>query len=246
MTRPSFSCREMSAISASGAFALMVICAFSGRALNFVPVAPVGVNARSTAPAGFTTSELTILPSVETRSFGLVPGSRNWTSNTSIPLSVFLLISATSPFGYCARTALCTAGGSSLNFSEAFSTLLLQPTKRPKAATIVIPYLFINYLLSAKNSRFRSTPQTGVFTLFANDTHRTVLRVKNHLTQRPSSGRVFAPANSRVDKVWFSLKLIQVMLEGRPRAFQQGNRNDIKRQVIFLRRTFLRRSETSS
>src|ERR1051326_3569255 len=67
-----------------------------------------------------------------------------------MPLSVVLLTAAISALGAWARTVFCTAGGSSLNFVEAFSMLWLHPTSKPAAANIVITYFFISVLSCVK------------------------------------------------------------------------------------------------
>src|SRR5262245_37117486 len=78
-----------------------------------------------------------------------------------MPFSLFFDTSAISPFGACARTVFCTAGGSSLNFCDAFSTLWLQPTTRPAAASKLMSDDFILSFLTRTYSR-HPMPKVGL------------------------------------------------------------------------------------
>src|SRR4051794_37863688 len=110
----------------------MVFCAASGKAVNFVAVAPVGVSAPP-VEAGLVASVLMSLPSEATSICGFFSGSLKRTSQVLAPLAPFRFLdemATISALEASARIVCWTAGGKALNFSDVLLALRLQPINR--------------------------------------------------------------------------------------------------------------------
>src|SRR5438477_263787 len=95
----------------------MVFCAASGKAVNFVAVAPVGVSAPP-VEAGLVASVLMSLPSEATSICGFFSGSLKRTFQVLAPFRFLDEMAAISALEASARIVCWTAGGKALNFSD--------------------------------------------------------------------------------------------------------------------------------